>query len=281
MFFFSPAWELICSNLEVAYSAYPIELAHRQRRGYRQQPDRTIGYGHPIKATSTATLNATRSDRMSKTMNHSAVVHAYKLLAPIYDFGFTRVFAAGRALAIAAADRIGGRILDVGVGTGIALPLYSPANQIVGIDLSADMLKKAQERARHLPNVEGVSVMDAQRLSFPDESFDVVVAQYFITTTPDPHVALNELARVLKPGGEIILVNHIAAEGGLRELGERLFAPIGRALGWHSDFPWERIDSWVRNAPGISVVERRPVSRFSLFTLMRFKKAARAVSVAA
>jgi len=207
-------------------------------------------------------------------MNHQAVRKAYSFLAPFYDFGFTRVFAPGRALAIQAADRIGGRILEVGVGTGIALPLYSPNLKIVGIDLSADMLAKAKERARTLPNVEGLSVMDAQRLCFPDESFDAVVAQYFITTTPDPHAALNEFKRVLKPGGEIILVNHISADRGLREFGERCFQPIGRALGWHSEFPWERLDSWVRNTPGMSVIEYRPVSRFSLFSLMRFGKEA-------
>src|ERR1041385_6370902 len=104
----------------------------------------------------------------------------------------------------------------------------------IGVDLSEPMLRKAQERVVNegLDHVDGVAVMDAQRLGFPDAFFDVVVAQYVITVVPDPEATLDEFARVARPGGEIILVNHIGAAAGLRRAFERWFAPVARRLGW-------------------------------------------------
>src|SRR5918999_825308 len=136
--------------------------------------------------------------------------------------------------AMTAAESVGGRILEVGVGTGISLERYSRNNRITGIDISAPMLRKAQERVRALglTNVDALSVMDAAKLAFADGSFDVVVAQYVITAVPDPDAALDEFARVVRPGGEIILVNHLGAESGPRALFEAAFAPIARRLGW-------------------------------------------------
>ena len=105
------------------------------------------------------------------------------------------------------------------------------------------MLRKAQERvAEHkLDNVEALAVMDAEHLAFPDASFDVVVAQYVITAVPDPDATLDEFARVLKPGGEIVLVNHIGAESGPRRVFEQGFAPLARRLGWRPEFPFARL----------------------------------------
>ena len=132
----------------------------------------------------------------------------------------------------------GGRILEVGVGTGISLPDYARSNRLVGIDLSEPMLRKAQERvAEHgLNNVEALAVMDAARMALPDQSFDVVVAQFVITAVPNPEATLDEFARVIKPGGEIVLVNHIGAESGPRRLFELCFAPLARRLGWRPEF---------------------------------------------
>jgi SAM-dependent methyltransferase len=138
------------------------------------------------------------------------------------------VFDAGRKASIAAAERVGGRILDVGIGTGISLTDYAPTLRIVGVDYCEPMLRRAHERlAEHkLAHVEALAVMDAQHLGFPDAFFDAVVAQYVITTVPDPEAALNELARLTKPGGEIILVNHLGAEAGPRRVFEQSFAPV-------------------------------------------------------
>src|SRR5205807_3890908 len=201
---------------------------------------------------------------------------AYARWAPIYDVVFGAVFERGRMAAIAAAERIGGRILEVGVGTGISLPDYRRSNRLIGVDLSEPMLRKARERVVELAldHVDGVAVMDAQRLGFPDASFDVVVAQYVITVVPDPEATLDEFARVVKPDGEIILVNHIGAETGLRRAFERWFAPVARRLGWRPEFPWQRLSGWAARRPAIELIERRPMPPLGHFSLIRFRKRA-------
>src|SRR5205823_4120435 len=181
---------------------------------------------------------------MAGEIDIDTVAKAYARWAPVYDLVFGAVFDAGRKASIAAAERVGGRILDVGIGTGISLTDYSPRNRLVGVDYSEPMLRKAYRRVNvhGLAHVEALAVMDAQQLAFPDACFDVVVAQYVITTVPDPEVALDEFVRVTRAGGEIILVNHIGAETGLRRWFERGFAPIARRLGWRPEFRWDRLE---------------------------------------
>jgi phosphatidylethanolamine/phosphatidyl-N-methylethanolamine N-methyltransferase len=209
-------------------------------------------------------------------IDKATVTKAYARWAPVYDLVFGRVFETGRKSSIAAAERIGGRILEVGVGTGISLPDYSRKNTLVGIDISEPMLLKAKERVEqfNLTNVEALSVMDVSHLGFPDASFDVVVAQYVITAVPDPEAALNEFARVLKPGGEMILVNHISAESGLRRAFELGFAPIARRLGWRPEFEWARLQRWVDAHPDMRVIERTPMPPLGHFSMIRFGKTA-------
>jgi phosphatidylethanolamine/phosphatidyl-N-methylethanolamine N-methyltransferase len=214
---------------------------------------------------------------MGVALDREQIEKAYARWAPIYDLVFGAVFERGRMAAIEAAEKhcgaAGGRILEVGVGTGISLPDYSRVNRIVGIDISAPMLKRAQERVveHKLGNVEALAVMDAKHLAVPDASFDVVVAQYVITAVPDPEATLDDFARVLKPGGEIILVNHLGAENGLRRVFEQGFSPLARRLGWSPEFPWVRLQSWADRA-GFQVIERRPMPPMGHFSLIRFDK---------
>jgi phosphatidylethanolamine/phosphatidyl-N-methylethanolamine N-methyltransferase len=207
-------------------------------------------------------------------LERATVERAYAGWAPFYDMVFSAPFAPGRAAAISAAERIGGRILDVGVGTGISLRQYASRHRVVGIDLSEPMLRRAQARVRRygLANVETLAVMNAERLGFPDAAFDVVVAQFVITAVPDPEAALDEFARVVKPDGEIVLVNHLGAETGLRRTFERSAAPVFRKLGWRLEFPYARLDAWAGRA-GYRLLERRPVAPLGHFALMRFAKA--------
>ena len=207
-------------------------------------------------------------------LDAQTVTKAYARWAPFYDFVFGAVFERGRHAAIAAAERIGGSVLEVGVGTGMSLPLYSKKCQLSGVDLSEPMLRKAQERVTELglSNVEGLWVMDAERLSFPDNSFDAVVAQHVITTVPNPEAALDELARVLKPGGEIILISRVGADAGMRRSLEHWFQPAARKLGWRSEFPFERYSRWTAKTPGMHLIERRAVPPFGHFNLIRFGK---------
>ena len=216
---------------------------------------------------------------MGAALDRGQIEKAYARWAPVYDLVFGAVFERGRMAAIEAAEKHcgagGGRILEVGVGTGISLLSYARHNRIVGIDISVPMLRRAHERVieHKLTNVEALAVMDAKHLAVPDASFDVVVAQYVITAVPDPEATLDDFARVLKPGGEIILVNHLGAEAGLRRAFEQGFAPVARQLGWRPEFPWARLAAWVDRAPGMSLIERRPMPPLGHFSLIRFGKA--------
>jgi phosphatidylethanolamine/phosphatidyl-N-methylethanolamine N-methyltransferase len=211
---------------------------------------------------------------MSNDLDRDTVAKAYARWAPVYDLVFGQVFERGRRASIKAAERIGGRILEVGVGTGISLPDYARSNRLVGVDISEPMLRKALGRVREqkLDNVEALAVMDAKSLAFPDAFFDVIVAQYVITTVPDPEATLDEFARVLRPGGEIVLVNHIGAETGLRRAFEQGFAPVARRLGWRPEFPWDRLQRWVDRHPEMRFVERLPMPPLGHFSLIRFAK---------
>jgi phosphatidylethanolamine/phosphatidyl-N-methylethanolamine N-methyltransferase len=215
---------------------------------------------------------------MAAELDKDTVAKAYARWAPVYDLVFGAVFDRGRKASIAAAERIGGRILEVGVGTGLSLPDYAWTNRLTGVDLSAPMLRKAKDRvAEHrLTNVDVLAVMDAQHLGFQDGAFDVVVAQYVITAVPDPEATLDEFVRVVRPGGEIILVNHLGAESGLRATFEGCFAPVARRLGWRPEFRWDRLARWAESHGGVSVIERRAMPPLGHFSLIRFGRLAAA-----
>src|SRR5205085_8860337 len=135
---------------------------------------------------------------VTSNLDNTTILKAYARWAPVYDLVFGPVFEQGRKAAVAAAERVGGQILEVGVGTGISLPDYDQKHRVVGIDLSEPMLRKARERAAtdRLGNLDGLAVMDGQRLGFDAGTFDVVIAQYVITVVPDPEATLDEFARV-------------------------------------------------------------------------------------
>jgi phosphatidylethanolamine/phosphatidyl-N-methylethanolamine N-methyltransferase len=212
--------------------------------------------------------------KAQQMLNNEAVIGAYDRWAPVYDIVFGPIFQRGRQAAIEAAERIGGRILEVGIGTGIALRDYSPKNRIVGIDISEQMLEKARARVSEmgLTHVEQLAVMDASNLDFPDNSFDVVMAQYVVSTVPRPEATLDEFARVLKPGGEIILASRLSEETGIRRQIEHFVAPAARKLGWRTEFGWERYLAWESRTPGIELVERRKMPPLGHFALIRFRK---------
>ena len=202
-------------------------------------------------------------------------IRTYRWVSGSYDFVFGPVFHPGRKEAVRIAnDRPAQRILEVGVGTGLSLPHFRTDSHITGIDVSAEMLAKAEARVQreNLKHVDGLHLMDAEHLGFPDESFDVVVAQYVITTVPNPEATLDEFARVLKPGGEIILVSRVGAEAGMRKALEKWFAPAARKLGWRTEFSWQRYTQWANGHPTVDIVERRAMPPFGHFSLIRFGK---------
>ena len=209
------------------------------------------------------------------SLDNSGVEAAYARWAPIYDLTFAMVMRPGRKAAAAASSRPGGRVLDVGVGTGLELPMMDRATRITGVDLSRPMLEraKARVRARDLDNVDGLLVMDAMHLAFADATFDAVVAPYVLTVVPDPVASLDEWARVLKSGGEIVLVNHVGAERGPIAAIEAFMGRRSETLGWDPQFPWSRIGDWIASRPGMRLAERRALAPLGLFTLTRITKA--------
>jgi phosphatidylethanolamine/phosphatidyl-N-methylethanolamine N-methyltransferase len=208
----------------------------------------------------------------SAQIDEDAVRSAYRRWAPVYDNTFGRVAAEGRKHAVETINRGTGRVLEVGVGTGLSLPAYASHLEIVGVDLSPEMLEKARERVAQegLTNVAALLEMDAGALSFEDASFDTVVAMYVMTVVPDPEKVMRELSRVCRPGGDVILVNHFSSEEGMRGWVERRMAPFADMLGWRPVFDVER----VLVCDDLQLVDRRGLRPFGLFTMMRFRKAA-------
>lgn len=212
-------------------------------------------------------------------IDEDAVKVAYRRWAPVYDHTFGRIATEGRKHTVEIINRRQGRVLEVGVGTGLSLPSYERHLEIVGIDLSPEMLDKARERVaeEHLDHVTGLHEMDAGDLKFDDGSFDTVVAMYVMTVVPEPEKVMSELARVCRPGGEVVLVNHFSQEDGMRGWVERRMAPFAEQLGWRPVFDVAR----VMGCEDLRLVERRALRPWGLFTMMRFSKRADAQLMAA
>ncbi len=185
---------------------------------------------------------------------------------------FGRITHAGRRHATKVVNETGGKVLEVGVGTGLALPYYKGNVQVTGIDFSEDMLGRARAKVteENLTHVTDLRQMDARQLDFPDNSFDTVVAMHLISVVPDPEQVMAEMARVCKPGGQILLVNHFARDEGWLAWFERKFAPFADYLGWHSNFPKTR----VLGVQDLQLIEEKPLTALGLFTFLRMEKAA-------
>jgi phosphatidylethanolamine/phosphatidyl-N-methylethanolamine N-methyltransferase len=199
---------------------------------------------------------------------------AYARWAPVYDLVYDGITAPARRDAVAAALACGREVLEVGVGTGLSLGDYPVNARVTGVDLSEHMLQRAVEKvARHRwSQVKLLAVMDACRLGFADATFDAVVAQFLITLVPHPEAALDEMLRVLRPGGEIVLANHFgAAEGPIARV-EETVAPLASRLGWSSDFKASRVENWAKDRGDVEVLSLRPAFPLGFFKVLRLRK---------
>ena len=207
-----------------------------------------------------------RSPLPHSALDADDVRAAYKRWAGVYDMTFGEISLWARRRAVVEVNRLPGiRVLEVGVGTGLALPHYAPEKRITGIDLSAEMLARGRARAqrRRLTNIDALLQMDAEQTGFPDACFDTAVAMFVASVVPHPRRLLAEMRRVVRPGGHILFVNHFAAEGGPRWWAERAMAPASRALGWHPDFSVNALLGADERAACIL----RPMPPFGLFSL--------------
>lgn len=211
---------------------------------------------------------------MSSAPTTALMRKAYARWAPVYDVVYDKLTEPAARAAVAAAMACGRKVLEAGVGTGLSLGYYPAHAEVHGVDLSEDMLRRAQEKVtrKGLTHVKSLQVMDVTRLGFPDATFDAVAAQFLITLVPDPERALTEFARVLRPGGEIILANHFGQETGPIAAAERAVAGVSSKIGWSSDFKASRIEAWARGTGVMEVKELRPLFPGGFFKLMRLRK---------
>ncbi|NQW01875.1 MAG: methyltransferase domain-containing protein [Rhodospirillales bacterium] len=203
-------------------------------------------------------------------MDLLSVQSAYSRYSKFYDLLFGNVFTAGRLAAVQAINtEPGQRVLEVGVGTGLSLPMYREDALVTGIDVSTDMLDIARLRVAgaKMPQVQNILEMDAQNMSFSDNSFDSVVAMYTVSVVPDPIQMLNEIRRVCVPGGQFVLVNHFASRNLLVKLCEEALTPLSSVIGFRPNLKREKI----AQLTGMELLETRAVNAFGYWTLMRFR----------
>ena len=215
-------------------------------------------------------VSETREHQPHSAMDKAAVQAAYKRWASVYDGVFGAISSRARRRTVNLVNALPGReVLEVGVGTGLALPLYNTQKRVTGIDLSSEMLAIARQRTAklQLSHVAGLHEMDAEQTDFADGQFDTAVAMFVASVVPNPKRLLAELRRVVRPGGNILFVNHFAAEGGPRWWVERAMAPMSRRLGWHPDFATQALFE----PEDIAKIEADPERTFGIFTLVRLR----------
>jgi phosphatidylethanolamine/phosphatidyl-N-methylethanolamine N-methyltransferase len=199
-------------------------------------------------------------------MDLHKIERVYTSYAGFYDQIFGKVFHEGRESAIRTLNvQPNEHILEVGVGTGLALPMYPRHCRIVGIDLSEGMLAKAKERAvaYQLSHVQ-LHRMDAGAMEFNDDSFDTVVAAYVVTAVPDYRKVVNEMIRVCRPGGRIIMLNHFSNGNKVINAVERVISPLTKHLGWRTDLSL----STVLEGTSLQVASKKKVNPLRLWALV-------------
>lgn len=204
-------------------------------------------------------------------MELTAVTKSYARWAPIYDKTFGAITNVGRRAAVDYINKQdASEVLEVGVGTGLALPHYQSNLNVTGIDFSTEMLGKAQEKVDGLglKQVGNLKQMDARELDFADNSFDAIAAMHIISVVPEPERVMAEMARVCKPGGKIVITNHFARDRGFLAFVEKISAPFSNLLGWHSDFEI----STVLGQPDLSEIEKRSLPPLGMMTFLVLQK---------
>jgi len=187
----------------------------------------------------------------------------YRRFAPLYDLVFGPSLQHGRRVAVRALDcRPGEKVIEIGIGSGLSLPLYPLDTEVVGIDLSQEMLAIARHRLQRLPAApRTLRTMNAERLEFEDASFDKAVVLFAIAGLPDPVRALRELRRVCRPGATLVIANRF--RGRLRVF-DVLLAPLYRLISYRVDLDGEALVA----AAGLTLVGKRAVNLFGYSSVL-------------
>ena len=201
---------------------------------------------------------------------------AYARWAPYYDHVYHKLLSDAHRRTATAAATVGRDILEIGVGTGLVLPYYPAHSQVVGVDLSEHMLRKAANKVQRAPlrHVRLIAAMDACRLGFADASFDAIAVPFVITLVPDPERALSECARVLRPGGEIVIASKLGYDSGVQARIEEAIDPLMKKVGWSSAFKISRVEAWAKAQGGMEALGVEPLFPLGFFKLMRLRKRA-------
>ena len=204
------------------------------------------------------------------SMTSDDIRSAYRRWAPVYDATFGRLVRAGVTQAVTRANELSGELLEIGVGTGLALPQYGSHLSVRGVDLSLDILERARRRVQmhDCRNIHALLQMDAAALTFPDSHFDICAAIFVLTVVPEPQKVIAELARVTKRGGTILLANHFSVEHGLRGIIEKKMSKHAAKLGWRPEFPMNTV---LKN-PKLRVCSIKQLKPWGFFTLIQFQR---------
>ena len=170
-------------------------------------------------------------------MDNKKVERVYTAYASVYDHTFGKAFKQSRESAVRGLSiEPGCQVLEVGVGTGEALPLYPSHCDVLGIDLSEGMLEHAHRRVDEfkLSHVT-LQTMDAGNMQLPDDTFDIVMAAYVVTAVPDYRKVVNEMIRVCKPGGRIVMLNHFSNGNKVIAAVEKFISPMCKHIGFRTD----------------------------------------------
>lgn len=201
---------------------------------------------------------------------------AYRIWAPFYDLVCAGIFVRSRKEVVALASACGRKVLEIGIGTGLALPDYAAEMAVTGIDASESMIEKARVKAatEARATICELAVMDAGALTFADRTFDAVVAQFLVTLVPNPETMLDEGWRVLRPGGALFLLNHFRSRNQVFAWLETRSAPFLHNIGLRPDFPFARIEDWAATKPDIRVITRTETGPLGCFSIVRIEKSA-------
>ena len=201
-------------------------------------------------------------------MDQNSIIKSYKRVSSFYDYTFGKVFKPGqRALIEKMSCNDSDIVLEIGIGTGASLQFYPNKTNVIGIDISPDMLDLAKEKIKN-NKIENkyISMMNGERLSFPDNTFDKVVAMYVMSVTQNPKSLVDEMKRVCKDDGDIYIVNHFSSESDkfwVKAL-EKGLMPISKILGWKPYFPFSEFNNYAN----LNVQEMSKVNIFNYWNII-------------